>query len=214
MLLGRFISIEGGEGVGKSLFIRKLSEALEARRLDHLLTREPGGTLLGDRVRQLFLAPPEGEPLTARAELLLISAARSQHVSLKIKPALTQGRWVLCDRFYDSTRVYQGYLAGIPNQELESIIAYSIDGCHPHLTFVLDCPVAIAMQRVATRAGIGAEPMNRYDGGSFAFYEKLRSAYLELARIFPERVKVLDASQTPDQLLQEALAALPQSWFL
>ncbi len=213
-LLARFISIEGGEGVGKSLFIRKLSEALKERQLDHLLTREPGGTLLGDRVRQLFLAPPEGEALSARAELLLISAARSQHVNLKIKPALAQGRWVLCDRFYDSTRVYQGQLAGIASQELESIIAYSIDGCHPHLTFVLDCPATVAMQRVAIRAGAEAGPMNRYDGGSVAFYEKLRSAYLDLARAFPERVRVLDASQNPDQLLQDALAVLPQAWFL
>lgn len=200
--------------MGKSLFIQKLSEAFKERSISHLLTREPGGTLLGDRVRQLFLDPSPGEALTPLAELLLISAARSQHVSLKIKPALAQERWVLCDRFYDSTRVYQGYIAGVGATELESIVAYSVDGCHPHLTFVLDCPVPIAMQRVAARAGTEAQPMNRYDGGSLAFYEKLRGAYLDLARAFPERIKVLDASQKPEQLLQDALAALPQAWFL
>ncbi len=210
--VARFISIEGSEGVGKSLFIRKLSEALNERQIEHLLSREPGGTLLGDKIRQIFIEPPEGEALSALSELLLVSAARSQHVQVKIKPALEQGRWVLCDRYYDSTRVYQGTLAGIERQRLESIIAYSVDGCHPDLTFVLDCPAEIAMQRVAVRAGAEGAPMNRYDGGTLAFYEKLRTAYLALAKAEPARIKVLDARQNPEQLLQEALALLPRTW--
>ncbi len=208
---GRFISVEGGEGAGKSVFIQGLSRAFQERGIDHFLTREPGGTPLADAIRQLFLEPPQGDRAIPISELLLVSAARAQHVSTRIKPALTRGQWVLCDRFYDSTRVYQGLLAGVERQKLETIVDYSVDGCHPHITFVLDCPPDISMRRVAVRSQKlrpGEEQASRYDKGTLDMHQTLRAGYLTLAQQYPERIKVLNAEETPDKLLTEALGLL------
>ncbi len=205
----RFISIEGGEGAGKSYLALGLQSRLQQLQYQVLLTREPGGTPLADSIRQLFLNPPE-KP-TALAELFLVSAARNQHVQSLIKPALAADAWVICDRFYDSSRVYQGDLAGVPPAVLESVIEHSVEGCHPAQTFLLDCPVDIAMSRVQKRSrDHGAGPGNRYDEGSQEMYHTLRSAYLRRAGDFLDRIIVVDASQTPEQVLENAWTQLKQ----
>ena len=209
--LGRFISVEGGEGSGKSVFIQGLSRILKLRGIDHILTREPGGTPLADAIRQLFIEPPLGDVPIPMSELFLVSAARAQHVMARIKPALERGAWVLCDRFYDSTRVYQGFLAGIERQKLESIVDYSVDGCHPHITFVLDCPPEISMERVASRSrklSSDEEQASRFDRGKIEMHQTLRLGYLKLAEQYPERLKVLDSRQSPEDIVAEALSLL------
>ena len=203
----RFISIEGGEGVGKSYLSLGLQTRLQQLKYKVLLTREPGGTPLADSVRQIFLNPPE-KP-TPLAELFLVSAARNQHVQKFIRPAIEQGSWVICDRFYDSTRVYQGDLAGVDPEILENVICYSVEACHPAQTFLLDCPVELAMSRVERRTkGLQLNAGNRYDEGSREMYASLRKAYLKRAREFPEQIVVIDASQTPEQVLDRAWAQL------
>jgi dTMP kinase len=203
----QFLTIEGGEGVGKSF----LSTALKARleELGHRvkLTREPGGTPLADSIRQLFLQPPEKpHPI---AELFLVSAARSQHVQTLIEPALKSDHWVICDRFYDSTRVYQGDLGKVSSEILESVIAHSVQDCHPSLTFVLDCPSQIARNRVMSRAKeLYSEAGNRYDEGSDEMYETLRQAFLRRAYEFPERIVIIDASQPPKRVFESAWSQL------
>lgn len=205
----RFISIEGGEGVGKSYLTLGLQTRLQELQHQVLLTREPGGTPLADSLRQIFLNPPE-KP-TPLAELFLVSAARNQHIQQIIKPALAAQSWVICDRFYDSTRVYQGDLAGVPDAVLESVLAHSVGDCHPGVTFLLDCPVDIAMTRVRQRTKVlQLDAGSRYDEGSREMYELLRNAYLKRAREFPERIIVIDASQTPEQVLEDAWAQLKQ----
>ncbi len=214
---GLFLTIEGGEGAGKSLFLKGLTQVLTTRGKAFVLTREPGGTPLADQIRSLFLDPPEGDSPTALTELFLVSAARSQHVSQKIKPALAQGLWVLCDRFYDSSRVYQGSLGGVETSVLETLLTTSVQGCHPDLSFVLDCPPEISMARVRQRAaanGLSMDKSNRYDGGNTAMHERLRAGYLDLARRFPDRVQVLDAATTPEQVLSEALLVLEKRGYL
>ncbi len=209
----RFISIEGGEGVGKSYLSQGLKLRLEALKYEVLLTHEPGGTPLASAIRQLFLNPPE-KP-AALTELYLVSAARAQHVQKLIRPQLEAGRWVLCDRFYDSTRIYQGDLGGVPEAVLEATIEASVDGCHPAQTFVLDCPADVAMSRVEKRAKeLQWDGGNRYDEGSRAMHETLRQGYLKRARQFPDRIHVLDASRPPQEVLEAAWSHLKQHFSL
>jgi len=209
----RFISIEGGEGVGKSYLSLGLQTRLQQLKHTVLLTREPGGTPLADTIRKVFLNPPE-KP-TPLAELFLVSAARNQHVEKVIKPALAADTWVICDRFYDSSRVYQGDLAGVDPDVLENVIAHSVDGCHPAQTFLLDCPVDLAMSRVQKRSkDLNLDPGNRYDEGSREMYETLRAAYRQRASEFPDRIVVIDASKSPNQVLDDAWAQLKQHFNL
>lgn len=199
----RFLTIEGGEGVGKSFLSQGIKRRLEALGHKVVFTREPGGTKLGNAVRELFLHPPE-KP-NPMAELFLVSAARAQHVENLIQPALDENSWVLCDRFYDSTRVYQGDLGKVPAATLETIIEHSVQACHPSLTFVLDCPSAIARSRVTNRSKeLSTLAGNRYDEGSLEMYETLRNAYLKRAKEFPERIVVIDANQPPEDVLESA----------
>lgn len=211
----RFITIEGGEGVGKSYLIEGLKTRLEKMGIPLLITREPGGTPLAQAVRELFLHPPEQDIPTAEAATFLVSAARSQHISQRIKPALASGRWVICDRFYDSTRVYQGVLGGVSPDFLENLVSYSVAGCHPELTFLLDCPVDLALNRIQRRASAEGRPAeNRYDGGARSMHELLRSAYRDLATRFPDRIVLLDASKKPDQVLNDAWSQLERRFSL
>ncbi len=216
-LQARFITIEGGEGAGKSVFTQGLSLALEAAGIPLFLSREPGGTPLADGLRELFLQPPQGEKPTPVTELLMVSAARAQHVAMRVQPTLLAGKWVLCDRFYDSTRVYQGVLGGLDESLLEPIIAISVGDCHPHLSFILDCPADIAMRRVESREqakGRMQELRNRYDAGSAAMYEQLRNAYQALAKKFPERIVLIDAQASPQDMVKQAMQVIRQRWSL
>lgn len=211
--VGRFLTVEGGEGAGKSLFSQGLFTALTARGLTVLQSREPGGTPLADQIRRVFLEPPVDDRPVPMTELLLVSAARHQHITRRIKPALQAGQWVLCDRFYDSTRAYQGLLHGLPEGSVEQVISVSVGDCHPDLTFILDCPPSVVMSRIEARMqATGQRELNRYDGGSLNLHQKLRDAYLELAKRFPQRIVVLDASQTPEAVLASALKIIEERW--
>jgi dTMP kinase len=209
----RFISVEGGEGTGKSVFTSGFAKMLRALGTTVVTTREPGGTAVADQIRAIFAAPPPGEALTPTTEALLVSAARSQHLHYLIRPALARGDWVLCDRFADSTRVYQGTFGGVPAAELEALIAFSTGGQAPDLTFILDCPVELALSRVkergvghATEPGVGT--VDRYDLATAAVHERMRAGYLQLLAANPERCIRIDAAQSPEQMLSAAKAAL------
>lgn len=203
---GLFISIEGGEGVGKTVFCQRLMDQLRQDGVDAVFTREPGGTAVSQKIREIFMNPPEGESLEALAELYLISAARVQHVARLIGPALDQGRVVVCDRFYDSTRVYQGELGGVSQELLEPILTQSTGGYEPLITLLLDCDVEIAQKRLASR--FTEESGNRYDDASLDFHKKLRQSYLTVAQRFPERIQVQDASKAADEVFAGAYGVL------
>ncbi|MBP6219442.1 MAG: dTMP kinase [Oligoflexales bacterium] len=210
---GVFVSCEGGEGVGKTLFIDILSRHIKELGHSVVLTREPGGTLLGEQIRQLFNHANGAAELAVEVELFLLSAARAQHVQEKILPALARGDWVLCDRFIDSTWVYQGALKGFPMGEsfLEETLRYSTAGLEPDLTFLLDCPVDVSMERLKQRRGEGLQisMATRYDEASKGFHEKLRLAYLSLMQKAPLRMKLIDVgSKAPDEILTEAVQHL------
>ncbi len=215
---GYFISIEGGEGVGKSVFSQHLMDALVALRRPVIRTAEPGGTPSAQLIRQLFLHPPAEDPLVPEAELFLVSAARAQHVGQKIRPALKQGTWVICDRFADSSRVYQGVMGGLPVTLVESMIQVSCGPTVPDLTFLLDCDVAIMMERLSVRSrttgDVPPQSATRFDEAGLPYHRKLQQAYQQVARQFPERIVVLDAAQTPDAVLHQAMDTLRQRGLL
>ena len=215
MAQARFITLEGGEGVGKSTLAGGIFRWLEMRGLHTFQTREPGGTPIADEIRRVFKSPPAGEEITPEAEALLVSAARAQHVSKVIKPALAAGTWVLCDRFADSTRVYQGLFGGVGINEIERLIKFSTGGLEPDLTFLLDCDVNITAGRIGAR---GADPKTddvaRYDQAGQQVHDKLRQAFRKLAGFYPARFYILDASLPPEKVLQDACAELERRWKL
>jgi len=194
---GRFITVEGIEGTGKSSNIAFLTERIEAAGFDVVTTREPGGTPLAERIRALLLAHGE-EPVTADAELLLFFAARSLHLQNRILPALARGQWVVCDRFTDATRAYQGYGRGLDQARIEALASWVQGGMEPDLTLLLDAPAEIGMQRAESR-GDG----DRMDNEDLAFYRRVRDGYLTLAGKHPERFRVVDASQPLDDVQQD-----------
>jgi dTMP kinase len=207
----RFISVEGGEGVGKSTFIRALADRFKDRGIPLAVTREPGGTKVADLIRHVFSAPIPDEPLFMGTEALLVSAARCQHVEWFVKPRLKDGVWVLSDRFADSTRVYQGIIGGIDDTTLEGLISFSTSGVAPDLTFLLDCSVDITSKRLSGRREASvtrSDEISRYDQQNRAFHERLRLAYQSLARKFPERIVVLDAALAPEAVLAQAWQVL------
>ncbi|MFK7825268.1 MAG: dTMP kinase [Oligoflexales bacterium] len=205
---GAFISIEGGEGVGKSLLSDRLAEMLKDQiGIDVIQTREPGGSLSAETIRSLFNKDLAQEPFTVMSELFLVSAARCQHLHYRIVPSLKSGKWVLCDRYTDSTRVYQGILGGMAQAPMEKIIELSTGGLQADLTFLLDCDVETSADRLLHRAANKSNReggASRYDEASSNTHRKLRAAYLDLAQRFPNRIKVLDANQKPDNIAQQA----------
>ena len=187
---GRFITLEGGEGVGKTTNIAYIQSLLKEQNIQVLLTREPGGTALAEDIRQLLL-DKEQEVIAEQAELLMMFAARAQHIRHVIKPALAQDTWVLCDRFTDATYAYQG---GGRNMALSSIswLENFVQGdLRPDLTLLLDAPIQIGMQRAEQRG-----KLDRFESEKIAFFEKVRQSYLNIARQQPERVKIIDATQS------------------
>ncbi len=205
---GRFLSIEGNEGVGKSTLLQGLAARLTARGLRLVTTREPGGTPAADRIRGLFGDPPAGDPLLPETEALLVSAARAQHVGRLVRPALERGDWVLTDRYHDSMRAYQGLLGGVAEADLERLIAFSTRGLDPDLTFLLDCDVRVARSRLSTRGEAHPDSIKRFDDARASVHERLRAAFLALQKRFAERIMILDASKPPELLIDEAMALL------
>jgi dTMP kinase len=188
---GRFITFEGGEGSGKSTQIKTLAERLKGAELRTLVTREPGGSPGAEVIRHLLLSGM-GKLLGPEAETLLFAAARDDHVHAVILPALEQGIWVLCDRFFDSTRVYQGRLGKVDLKVLNAIQRVTIGDLKPDLTIILDVPVEVGMQRAAARRGGGAP--DRFEAEDIEFHEGLRDAYRQIAAAEPQRCVLIDAN--------------------
>jgi len=187
---GRFITLEGIEGAGKSTVARYILEWLQERSVPAVLTREPGGTALAERVRELVLQP-DGEAIPAAAETLLMFAARSIHLANLIRPALARGDWVVCDRFTDATRAYQGGGRGIDPASIESLATLVHADLTPDLTLLLDLPVALGLARAQSRRG----QADRFEQERGPFFERVRAAYLGLARAEPQRFCVVDAGR-------------------
>jgi dTMP kinase len=194
-LRGRFITFEGGEGSGKSTQIKILAERLDAAKLRAIVTREPGGSPGAEIIRHLVLSGL-GKLLGADAETLLFAAARDDHVHTVIKPALEQGIWVLCDRFADSTRAYQGRVGDVLPSVLNALERVTIGDLKPDLTVILDVPVEVGMQRAAARRGSGTP--DRFESEDIVFHQKLRDAYREIAAGEPERCVLIDANADAD----------------
>ncbi|MEZ2143665.1 MULTISPECIES: dTMP kinase [Bradyrhizobium] len=202
---GRFITFEGGEGAGKSTQIKKLADRLKAARMRILVTREPGGSPGAEIMRHLVLSGM-GKLLGPEAETLLFAAARDDHVRTVIQPALSQGIWVLCDRFADSTRAYQGSLGRVPDGLINAMQRVTIGDLKPDLTIILDLPVEIGLQRAAARRG-SATP-DRFEGEDLKFHQDLRDAYLKIAAEDPARCALIDANSDPDTVAGRVWTAL------
>ncbi len=202
---GRFISLEGIEGAGKSTLARALEAALRARSLTVLLTREPGGTPLAEQLRALVLSHG-ADRISPEAETLLMFAARAIHLDNLIRPALAAGTWVICDRFTDATRAYQGAGRGVDAALIERLAGAVHGALWPHRTLLLDLPVEMGLARARARGG--GSHGDRFEDESRRFFESVRRRYLELAAGEPARVRLLDASGTPEMLLEQALAAI------
>ncbi len=207
MKLGRFISFEGSEGCGKSTQIDTLCAALESSGHTVVRTREPGGTQLGEKVRHLLQHAPEGEGMENRTELLLFTASRAQLVEKKIRPALAAGAMVVCDRFLDSTTVYQGVARQIPADQVAFINSFAVDDCLPDLTIYLDLDPREGLHRVMQRTdGV----RDRIESERSDFFERVREGYLSLAHKQPERIAVIDASgdvETVARLVRQTVEA-------
>jgi dTMP kinase len=186
---GKFISFEGIEGVGKSTNIAHLTGILEERGHKVLTTREPGGTPMAERIRELLIEHGD-EPMPEIAELLLMFASRSLHVSNVIKPALAAGTWVVCDRFTDASRAYQGGGRGIPLDDINQLARWVMGDLEPDMTILLDAPVETGM----SRAGRRGDP-DRFEVERSEFFTRVRDAYLQLAAAEPERFVIVDATQ-------------------
>ncbi|MDC0049178.1 dTMP kinase [Verrucomicrobia bacterium] len=197
MALGRFISFEGSEGCGKSTQIKRLCERLQGIGHEVLLTREPGGTELGECIRNLLQHAPEGENMTSESELLLFAASRAQLVRKVIKPKINAGAYVLADRFHDSTTIYQGIARGLGEEIVSVMNDFAVGDCLPDCTFLLDISVVEGRERIRARSGGQEDRMEREPD---SFFEKVRVGYLELANNNPERFVLLDASKSADEL--------------
>ncbi len=191
MIRGRFITLEGGEGAGKSTQIRRLAEALAGRGVEVVVTREPGGSPGAEEIRALLVAGETGR-WSAMTEALLHSAARRDHLERTVWPALEGGRWVLCDRFFDSTMAYQGYGLTLGREPVAALQRVALGAFRPDLTLILDLPVAMGLRRAAERHG----DEDRYERMDLAFHERLRNGYLDIAAREPERCAVIDATQS------------------
>src|SRR6516162_5046583 len=201
---GRFITFEGGEGSGKSTHIKRLAERLEAAKLRAVVTREPGGSPGAEIIRHLVLSGM-GKLLGPEAETLLFAAARDDHVRTVILPALNQGTWVLCDRFFDSTRVYQGKVSHVAPGVVNAMQRVTIGDLKPDLTIILDVPVEVGLKRAASRRE-GAAP-DRFESEDMTFHEGLRAAYRKIAAGDPKRCVLIDATADADGVGQAVWSA-------
>jgi dTMP kinase len=204
-MAGRFITLEGGEGVGKSSNLDFIRRRLEAAGKRVTVTREPGGTPLGEAVRTLLL-DHRGEGMGTDTELLLVFAARAEHLARVIRPALAEDKWVLCDRFTDATYAYQGGGRGIAAARIAALESWVQGPLRPDLTLLLDAPVAVGMARAAGRSGEG----DRFEREQADFFERVRSVYLHRAQQSPARYRVIDAAQPLDRVQQQLGAVLDE----
>lgn len=200
---GRFVTLEGIEGAGKTTVGALVRDLVAAQRVPVRLTREPGGTPLGERIRELVLSGG-GAPVPPVAETLLMFAARAAHLDSVIRPALARGEWVVCDRFTDATRAYQGAGSGVDRRFIESLASGVHGDLAPDLTLLLDLPVSKGLERARSRAA----GTDRFEAEAEAFFQRVRDEYLQIARREPARVRVIDALQPLAQVEREVRAAL------
>jgi dTMP kinase len=203
-LAGRFIALEGGEGVGKSTQGRMLVQALRARGLDVVTTREPGGTPGAEAIRAMLLAT-EGDGWGARAEALLFAAARADHVEKLIRPALARGAWVVCDRYVDSSRAYQGGGGGLTDAEVMDLHRIGSEGLLPDLAVLLTVRPEVSASRLALRDGGNAD---RIGGRGADYHARVAAAFKALAQANPQRFATIDAEGTPDEVHARVMAGL------
>ncbi|MCE4055410.1 dTMP kinase [Pseudomonas sp. Au-Pse12] len=203
-MTGLFITLEGPEGAGKSTNREYLAERLRAAGIEVLLTREPGGTPLAERIREVLLTPVE-EVMNADTELLLVFAARAQHLATVIRPALARGAVVLCDRFTDSTYAYQGAGRGLSLERIAALEDFVQGDLRPDLTLVFDLPVDVGLARASARGRL-----DRFEQEGQAFFQKVREAFLARAAAAPQRYVLVDAAQPLAQVQQSLDALLPQ----
>ena len=201
---GRFISFEGGEGAGKSTQARLLADALRARGIEVIVTREPGGTPGAEAIRALLLTT-DGAGWNARAEAILFAAARSDHVERLIAPALANGAWVVCDRFLDSSRAYQGGGGGLTDADLLALHTIGSSGLLPHRTFLLALDPAIAALRLALRDG---DAVDRIGGRDRAYHDRVDAAFRAIARTAADRFVLMDASRDSDAIHRDIWASI------
>lgn len=187
---GRFITLEGGEGVGKSSNMAFIVDLLTEAGVDFIQTREPGGTPLAEEIRQLLLTPRD-EHMDELSELLLVFAARAQHLARTIRPALAAGTWVLCDRFTDATVAYQGAGRGLSLSAIAQLRALVHRDLQPDMTLLLDAPVEIGMSRAGERG-----ELDRFEQEQMSFFERVRQGYIDQAQADPDRYRIIDASQS------------------
>lgn len=196
---GRFITFEGGEGSGKSTQAESLAQHLRSLAINVVLTREPGGSPGAEAIRHVLLSGA-AKPLGAEAEAILFAAARDDHVRNTIRPALDRGSWVVCDRFIDSTRVYQGALGNVDRRLLRGLERITIGDLKPDLTLILDVPHEAGLARAAKRRG--KRKADRFEQEEADFHRKLREAYREIAADDPKRCVLIDAQQPPDKVAE------------
>lgn len=192
---GRFITLEGVDGAGKSTHIPAIETLLRRRGVDVVVSREPGGTPLAEALRTLLLA----EPMAPTAETLLMFAARADHLQHVLLPALAAGRWVVCDRFTDATHAYQGAGKGVSKALIDVLAASVHPELAPDLTLVFDCPWEVARERL----GKAGRVLDRFENEDRAFFERVRAAYLDMARQAPRRVRILDATRSLDKIKKQ-----------
>ncbi|MGL4396434.1 MAG: dTMP kinase [Hyphomicrobium sp.] len=192
MRRGKFITFEGGEGAGKSTQTQRLAARLEALGIATLVTREPGGTTIGEDIRGLILKDRPQDPLT---ELFLFAAARAEHMTAVIRPALDEGTWVISDRFMDSTRVYQGKLYSVERDLIHTIERYTVAPDYPNLTLILDLPASEGLERARSRG-----TLSRYDAQRIETHEVLRTGFLEIAEAEPNRCILIDGHLPPESV--------------
>lgn len=200
---GLFITMEGSEGVGKSTNLAVVQSYLSRHGIEVVNTREPGGTELGEKIRGLLL-DHRNRTMTSDTELLLMFAARAQHIAEVIEPALAQGRWVLCDRFTDATYAYQGGGRGIDMSRIAELEQWVQGRLRPDVTLLLDAPVEVGLGRAAARNG----EADRFEREKAVFFERVRRAYLAQAEAHPQRYRIIDAAQSLDRVKMELEAVL------
>jgi len=203
MAKAHFITLEGGEGAGKSTHARALSEALNERGIANIVTREPGGSPGAEEIRSILVA---GEPgrWDATTELLLMFAARADHIARTIKPALASGQWVICDRFTDSTYAYQGAGRGVPADVIRKVEEAAVANFRPDLTLILDVPVDVAMTRIGDRT----HSENRFEKFDHGFHERLRDHFRKLAKDEPQRCLLIDTTAPAEQVSRDIWRAV------
>ncbi|MFN3890373.1 MAG: dTMP kinase [Beijerinckiaceae bacterium] len=202
---GRFVTLEGGEGAGKSTQAARLAARLRARGIESLLTREPGGSPLAEEIRGVILSGAVA-PLGPAAEAIMFSAARIDHLDRTIRPALARGDWVICDRFADSTRAYQGALGNLDPRFMRELERVTVAGSTPDLTLVIDVPAEVGLSRARARSASA----DRFEAEAQSFHEALRRAFLDIAAAEPGRCAVVDGSAAPEAVEEAIWAAVSE----